>query len=353
MRRLSVVIAAIAISAIALVGAGCSTNRDSGSGYYTNLGSGRPNAIFSLDSSHAWVVGDDLILNYNGVDWKMKKPRENASYTGVWASSPSQVWVAGSIGNNIKTMSGEILFFNGHKWMHQKQLAGMRLDGIFGLDSSHVWAFGDGGTILFFDGGGWTAQRTGVDWNVKDIWASDPDHVWAVGSGGILFCNGISWSSQWMKKSSPIFPGLNSIDGLGTDRVWAAGSADGGVSASILFFDGTEWTQQFTSPGPGSQDGEGATKVPESKVSHVDPIRSVYAVRADEVYAVSGHVVLVYDGKKWRKKEVSDGLVLTDVTSFPQPGYICAVGYSTGFDNNTSATTHEAFVYNLKEFLQH
>ena len=58
------------------------------------------------------------------------------------------------------------------------------LYGIWGSDSTSIWAVGEGGTILFWNGSDWSAP--GIRHGKSSLWdlGTDAHNVWAVGDAG-------------------------------------------------------------------------------------------------------------------------------------------------------------------------
>lgn len=123
-------------------------------------------------------------------------------------------------------------------WKKMSSPVTCNLYAISAIDSSHIWAVGDGGTIVFFDGNSWNIQESGTGGFLLGISALDPNHVWAVGKAGTaLFYNGISWQKQ----ETGISEDLCSVTALDAENVWAAGD-----NGTIIGFDGKNWGVQVS-----------------------------------------------------------------------------------------------------------
>jgi hypothetical protein len=70
--------------------------------------------------------------------WESPLPQGNA-LLGSWASSASEVWAAGKLGN--------VLHWNGSVWSGMPTASTATWNGIWGADPSHVWVVGGGGEI--------------------------------------------------------------------------------------------------------------------------------------------------------------------------------------------------------------
>lgn len=138
--------------------------------------------------------------------------------TGVWGSSPTDVF---AIGGN-----GTILHFDGRHWTRMSVPGEPDLISIWGSSGRDVHAVGDRGVILHFDGQTWTALPSGVTTKphrnlgqfrarhfrrrvprrhpaqgspalLTRVWGTGPQDVYAVGFDGVLLhYEGKSWASR-------------------------------------------------------------------------------------------------------------------------------------------------------------
>jgi hypothetical protein len=58
--------------------------------------------------------------------------------------------------------------------------------GVWGSSPSDVFAVGDGGAILHYDGSAWSAMSSGTSIYFTGIWGSSPSNVFAVGDSGAI-----------------------------------------------------------------------------------------------------------------------------------------------------------------------
>lgn len=315
--------ATIAVILLTLLVSGCGSREATDS---LELASGRFFGCCVL-GDRAWSVGTrGLVYAYNG-KWTREKEATGFNLTTVYASSPNDVWAAGSAGTVIR--------YDGQCWIGQAVPTTERLWSVAGYSPNNIWAVGDAGTILRFDGTSWEKQESGVNWNLKGVSALDGAHVWVAGSGGVLFFDGSTWNVQWRKNASGIFTGLNGVSALDAEHVWAVGSADGGFSASILFFDGKAWVEQFNRFGAGVFD---------KPAGAIEPLKSVCAADANHVYAVTSGALLTFNGNEWSTTS-REGDFLTCVSA--SPGKVLGAGFREGYDNLTNDTTYEATVFDL------
>ena len=76
----------------------------------------------------------------------------------------------------------------------------VRLQDVWGISASDVWAVGSNGTILHYNGTtSWSnipSSFTGATQQLSGLWGNSASDVWAVGASGTIFhYNGTGWSS--------------------------------------------------------------------------------------------------------------------------------------------------------------
>ena len=168
-------------------------------------------------------------------------------YTGVWGTSPKDVWVAG---NQVGGRTGILLHWNGQSWTTTGARAtGAPLPLIWGVwgapgcvdaqaNSDDVWAVTDDGSVLRKTRAGWTVSRDALnfdgDQSLLGLWGSDANNLWLVGAGGsVLRWNGASWSSSLVGAAAQTLWG---VWGRARDDVWAVGA-----HGFIVHWDGIRW----------------------------------------------------------------------------------------------------------------
>ncbi|MFD0894047.1 choice-of-anchor D domain-containing protein [Luteolibacter ambystomatis] len=198
---------------------------------------GRPlEKVWFADANNGWSVGGNT-LNYSsirsttdgGLNWNSQLSGFQLDLKGVWGTNTSNVWAVG--------MSGVIVKWNGSSWGSQSSGTGNDLYGVWGLDANNVWAVGLSGTIRKFNGSTWSAQTSGTTTVAfTSVWGADASNVWAVGTGGAIYkFNGTSWAVQ----TSGTTQILRSVWGTAANNVWAVGDA-----GTIVRWNGTSWAAQ-------------------------------------------------------------------------------------------------------------
>ena len=243
-------------------------------------------------------------------------PCPSGRWGGIWASSPSDVFVVGG--------RGTIRHFNGSTWEAQSSGTTNYLDVVSGNSPSDVFAAGGFGTILHYDGSNWSPLPVGGASSVfSGIWGSSPSDVFAVGPGpGIWHYDGSVWTQQtntvclvavWGSSGRDVFAvgGLLShydgttwsnqnsgncrvdsvrsgVWGSGPADVYAVGYQEGSFRTNttrhgvIDHYDGTGWTQHLTL---------------------AEDVNAVWVASSADVVAVGSNGLIVHsDGTHWRRE---------------------------------------------------
>ncbi|MBI4273036.1 hypothetical protein HY621_04260 [Candidatus Uhrbacteria bacterium] len=228
----------------------------------------------------------------------------------VSALAPNNVWAAAD--------NGEILYYNGSKWVLFTDVGSSHLRGIHMRTSSDGWAVGQSGAIFRYNGSSWAlAADTGVDlW--FDVYAFSNMNVWVVGSsdedgedgGRIAHYDGTSWSEITPPSDDVIY----ALSAISANDIWAAGK-----SGRIWRYNGTSWTLAVDTGGQVWRDivmlsstngwavgDNGAlaqwngTEWSLSAIPSSEHIRVVYALSTSDIWAGgnSGHI-WHYNGVLW------------------------------------------------------
>jgi hypothetical protein len=168
--------------------------------------------------------------------WNAPFQSSNNVY-GVWASSPTNVWVAGS--------AGMLARYNGATWsgvtgiedVDGATFASFRLIRGTQGSTSNVWAVGwdlvspDDQFFYRFDGVKWTKMTPPI-LPVRDIWATGTNELWTANAGGFVsHWNGSQWSHINVNKD------VTGIYGFSNTDVWVSGE-------TVLQFNGTTWSDK-------------------------------------------------------------------------------------------------------------
>ncbi|HEY4187791.1 MAG TPA: hypothetical protein VGP07_22135 [Polyangia bacterium] len=214
-----------------------------------------------------WSIGlDGALLQRSEAGWRPAPAPTAGDLTGIWASGPADVWVAGATG---------LVRWDAKSWSAADS---QRVNVVWGTAPDDVQAAGKNGLVRSFDGHRWTTIATDVNtpflgiwtspgqifvvggeyalgrpkqglamhrargrWTrlavsrvLNGVWGSSPTDVWIVGDGGtLLHFDGRRWSPATCPSSADLL----SVGGRGRNDVWA-GARDG----TLLHFDGAHWS---------------------------------------------------------------------------------------------------------------
>lgn len=186
-------------------------------------------------------------------------------YTGVWGSSPSDVWAVGT--------GGRTDHYIGSGWVNPSSGTGVSLLGVWGSGPSNVYAVGDGGTVIRWNGSAWSSSGYPYGNSVQDVWGASPADVWVVGSGGVIaHYDGSTWTQQTSGTTEVLW----SVWGTSASDVHASGNA--GV---LLHYDGASWTNV-------------------TPAGYVNGVWDLWGTASGEVFAVGGgQDLLTWNGSAW------------------------------------------------------
>lgn len=138
-------------------------------------------SVSGTSADDLWAVGDgNTIVHYTGQGW-IPVPTGQPStvnYRGVFAISPSEVWV---VGNNAVGGLGVVLRWNGTNFtaMDTPQITAT-LNSVSGSSSANVWIGGLSGTILRYNGSNFLTYGTSTQQipQIFAVAAVSPTDVW-------------------------------------------------------------------------------------------------------------------------------------------------------------------------------
>lgn len=107
--------------------------------------------IWVLDEQRAWAVGRRghiLSTDDGGATWshRITLPNHMLGLTKVWGLDDSHIWAVGH--------SGRIVFYDGQTWWHQSTPVPSSLYGVWAGSPSDVWIVADLGRIYHNNGAG-------------------------------------------------------------------------------------------------------------------------------------------------------------------------------------------------------
>jgi hypothetical protein len=228
-------------------------------------------AITMLSATLGYAVGLEGVHRWNGTAWI-----RDGAFPGtqlpraVWASSPSNVIVAGSFGmihrfdgatwttptrrtaNARSVIAGagnRAVVFGGATAVQlvddESSLlyAYPEMQDVWAFDADHALAVGQDGAVFRYRSGTWTRESIGSFADLRGVWAAGPNAVFAVGLDPLtqqpiaLRYDGTAWSAL----PAPVGTFPRAIWGTSATNVYVVGA-----SPNLLRFDGSTWTTAAT-----------------------------------------------------------------------------------------------------------
>jgi len=249
--------------------------------------------VDAIAGGSVWIVGhignETLTLRWDGVQF-IRVPSPNvgtisSSLSGVDIRAADDVWAVGGSSRRVNwsTTEGDglAMHWDGSTWTVFPSISSAG-DGFVGLSDVSVisaddaWAVGtlacfadlpnkaDGtscpdpgymhAVTLHWNGSTWTRVFTGHGGYgtfeyLSAVHAISSDDVWAVGQATPAAAIALHWNgTQWSYVNSPANQ-LIDVSGVGSDSVWAIGHLPTSYGATLLRWDGQNWTvaQTFSS----------------------------------------------------------------------------------------------------------
>ena len=186
-----------------------------------------------VDPAQVWVLGagaggfDNYVLFYNGSDWSMMNQSSLDGFNAIWCDAN---------GDNVFVAADR-----GQIWWHHGGLLEMAVDlgisGAFndlaGTGMEDLLAVGDSGLIMRRGPGGWSEESSGTTNTLRSINGS-----LAAGDGGTILQYG---GSAWKAVGPDFNARYNGVWYGGAADIWAVGE-----DASVMHYDGTDWTRLLT-----------------------------------------------------------------------------------------------------------
>ncbi len=284
---------------------------------------GKLSAVAALSPRLAWAVGrrtlplgryGALIERWDGARWRVvtgaqpppnRVIGEHSELTAVAASSPRDVWAAGTYRRGSDYYLGDVPFFehwDGARWRLVSAPRGLMADGTY----------------------------------ITGLSARTPRDAWAVGYADEDNQHGfvLHWDGQaWSEVASGAFPTgdhaqMNGVAALSARDVWAVGVDDnpdnGQEEGLILHWDGRAWAKVEAPPGGwagGNSDNY---------------LTCVAALSARDVWAFGPNIVAHWDGDAWtRVDDVTLDKISSTMTKAGRTIVVFTYGQITTWDGNS------------------
>ncbi|MBT3218211.1 MAG: hypothetical protein HN348_03900, partial [Proteobacteria bacterium] len=229
------------------------TLRQAGTFHLNGVYSGGPKEVF-------WLVGDEGgLFAWDGEEAVEYQLETDLDLNALFGTSAEDIWAVGE--------QGMAAHFDGHNWELASTNTSRDLLAIWGSVDQGFWAVGEDGVILHHDGLAWDSFSEGSYTDFSDAWAVAADDFWVVGDEVLRRQNG-----TWAKVDTPLSDPALAVWGSAADDLWVlsdteAAHFDGGwnlfevpwaevhalsgpiaVGGAIYKFNGTKWTEDFSSP---------------------------------------------------------------------------------------------------------
>ena len=186
--------------------------------------------LWASSPTDVWAIGDDAIVaHYDGQAWTgtiVGSPFPSS----IWGSGPSDVYVLGTF---------DFMHYDGSVWTEIDLDSGGGDGQVWGTSADDVWVMTESYELSHYDGSQWeTIPTDDFVGDLAAVWGPAPDDLWAVGSAGsIARYTGGSWEELAHQKiGSPYLRMFTRVHGSSSTNVWAIGYQLGeGGSTPLLY----------------------------------------------------------------------------------------------------------------------
>ena len=196
--------------------------------------------IVGLRENNIYVVGDQMIMHYDGRQWNWVNGGFDTSLNTAWMDKTGDVWVSGGYFNPA------MYHLHGQNWspVEPPFLKGYVYD-IWGSEDA-LFAVGNHGAAAIRQNGIWRQIPTGTTQTLYSVWGFDDNHVYAVSGDDNTFFSwdGRSWHSAAISNANDAW--LTTVWGTTPNDLFVT-YRDG-----LLHYDGHSWQplpRIFTSGG--------------------------------------------------------------------------------------------------------
>jgi len=171
---------------------------------------------YANDDVFAYTTDGRLMRVKDGASTRLGSRGQSGLTTdkcGVWAFSPTNVWVSGQ----IASFDGSAFNDAGSPWGN----------GLWAADAQHLFTFSESGAnVSRWNGSSWQLLNTGMSGYIRGLAGSAPNRVFAVGTrpgnveGWVTYWDGSGWAAQQIPSETPR---LNGVWVAPTGEVFAVG----------------------------------------------------------------------------------------------------------------------------------
>ncbi len=255
------------------VGAGGTVLRQDGVGPWVLEPTGQSGVLYDVwgaSASSLLAVGDKglLMVRENGA-WSKQGNLVSDELRSIHGFSAAGLVVAVGGGGTIVHRTNGV-------WGKETSPTTFVLHGVWGANTSQMWAVGNLGTLLSWNGAGWSTADSPTDLTLYDIEGRAHDDVYAVGQSGVM----LHWDGvEWEVLRSNTTANLRAVWGLGPNNVYAVGA-----QATIMHFNGLNWSQIKV-----EDEVQGGEPVPV-----VDQLFDVWGEKSNDLWAVGADGTLIH-----------------------------------------------------------
>jgi hypothetical protein len=243
-----------------------------------------------------FVGASGTIVERGASGWQGHPGTFRGDWRTAWKAG-AETWVAGDLGTLIRfpSMSAVVL--------PTPRGIPVRINQVWGLSPTDVWAVGEGGTAFHYDGSTWFDRSLPpMSTNLYGVWGASSDDIWAVGTdAGIVHWDGMSWTT--VQYDPQVMIHFLAIWGASASDIWAVGAYYGEIRyQTIAHYDGHTWTSVPAPTGP------------------AEPLVSIWGTGARDIWAVGHHtnstgseigsLIYHYQGATWTEVPVPAQLSL-------------------------------------------
>jgi hypothetical protein len=256
----------------------------------------------------------------SALQWQPMGSGTDLDLLGVWGSSATNVFVAGS---GLERSAAAILHFDGQAWSEQHRESDLSFYSVWGGAGNDFFVSGaqsseSHGIFRHFDGSSWSAMAGHslplFNPDYTDLWGASGSDVFAVGgfwdgnqNAMIAHYDGSGWSTMTVPQE--VNRKANGVSGTSSHDVFAVGIIPPSGQSFVWHYDGSSWTE-----GPPFE---------------VAALTDVWSNSPSDVFAVGfssgGGVVLHYDGSGWSPMALPPVTTLAAVWG-SSPSDVYAVG---------------------------
>jgi hypothetical protein len=228
--------------------------------------------VWASSTTDVWMAGQNTVQLWDGTAWAAHPTLDRGFFRDAWGASDGTRWLVGDNGTVVTADAASHVVHAGEPDAEYRYISEM-----WGT-STRVWGFG-AAYVGYWDGAAWQKHAFEPPGEIHDVWGVG-DTVWLLvyeGSGSSLW----TWDGTDWTRTETFARVRRAVYGTGPDDLWVAGEN------AAEHWDGTSWTQ------------------------HVLPGGDVWAMHGsgtDNIWAVGGWGARHrWDGATWHAEHTDAG----------------------------------------------